>query len=129
MNQIAFLCEVTPQEIARETTLGGAISLCAKAAGFTPKEVQDTLKSDKAQFSRWTDDKEGITWPKLRALMDACGNDAPLLWMVKQRGYDLASLRRLESETERELRLARERIQMLEHDKRVLTEALRGTTA
>lgn len=44
----------------------------------------------------------------------------------KARGYDLSSLRRCESQTERELRLARERIQLLWHDKRVLTEALRG---
>ena len=127
MNQFGFPSEVTAQEIAREKTLGGAIALSAKAAGLEPKQVQDALRSDKAQFSRWTDDKEGILWPKLTALMDFCGNDAPLLWMVHARGYDLASLRRRETEMERELRLARERIVMLEHDKRVLTEALRGS--
>lgn len=98
-------------------TLGGSISLCAKAGGFAPKEVQDGLKTDKAQFSRWTDDKEGITWAKLSTLMDFCGNDAPLLWMLQQRGYDLASLRRQESETERELRIAKERIAQLEQER------------
>lgn len=126
MNQLAFPSPVTPQEVAREKSLGGSINLCAKAAGLEPKQVQDFLKSDKAQFSRWTDDKEGILWPKLVALMDACGNDAPLLWMLNARGYDLSSLRRKESETECQLRQARERIQLLEHDKRVLTEALRS---
>lgn len=70
MNQLGFPSEVTAQEIAREATLGGAISLCAKAAGLSPKQVQDALKADRAQFSRWTDDKEGITWSKLGALMD-----------------------------------------------------------
>ena len=105
MTQIAFPNEVTPQEIARESTLGGSIALCAKAAGYEPKQVQDVIKADKAQFSRWTDDKEGIVWGKFVALMDACGNDAPLLWMLHARGYDLASLRRQETETEKALRL------------------------
>ena len=129
MNQLGFPSHVTTQEIAREHTLGGAIDLCVKAAGFSPKQVQDAIKADKAQFSRWTDGKEGIVWPKLVALMDACGNDAPLLWMLRARGFDLSSLRRCESQTERQLREAREQIEMLQHDKRVLTEALRGSVA
>lgn len=110
MNQLGFPSEVTPQEVAREQTLGGAINLCAKAAGMAPKEVQDALKADRAQFSRWTDDKEGILWPKLVAFMDVCGNDAPLFWMLHARGYDLSSLRRQETETEQENRLLREQL-------------------
>lgn len=119
MNQLGFPSEVTPQEIAREHSLGGAIDLCAKAAGLSPKQVQDALKADKAQFSRWTDDKEGIMWSKLVALMDTCGNDAPLLWMLRARGYDLSSLRRSETQTERQLRLANERIGELEREREV----------
>jgi hypothetical protein len=110
VNQLGFPSEVTPQEVAREQSLGGAINLCAKAAGLSPKEVQDGLKADRAQFSRWTDDKEGILWSKLAALMDLCGNDAPLFWMLNARGYDLSSLRRLETETELENRLLREQL-------------------
>lgn len=110
VSQLGIPVEVTPQEVGRESTLGGSISLCAKAAGLTPKEVQDALKADRAQFSRWTDDKEGITWAKLSALMDLCGNDAPLLWMLHARGYDLHSLRRRETETEKLLRETREEL-------------------
>ncbi len=119
MNQLGFPSEVTAQEVARETSLGGAISLCAKAAGMTPKQVQDELKADRAQFSRWTDDKEGILWSKLEALMDACGNDAPLLWMLQQRNYDLSSLRHAETELERKLREANEKIKEMEHEREV----------
>jgi hypothetical protein len=126
MNQLGFPSEVTAQEISREKTLGGAISLCAKAAGLEPKQVQDALKTDKAQWSRWESGSEGIVWPKFEALMDKCGNDAPLLWMLCRRGYDLASLRRKETEIERELRGAREELAQLKHDKRVLVEALTG---
>lgn len=128
MNQLGFPSEVTAQEVAREMSLGGAINLCAKAAGMAPKEVQDALKADRAQFSRWTDDKEGILWPKLLALMDLCGNDAPLLWMLHARGYDLSSLRRRETETERRARLAEERAAKAEEKVRLLTEVISGRT-
>lgn len=109
MNQIGMPTEVTPQEVARERSLGDAIALCARAAGLTPKELIAKLGStDKAQWSRWESGAEGIVWPKFVKLMDECGNDAPLLWMVHARGYDLNSLRRQETETERENRLLRE---------------------
>jgi hypothetical protein len=126
VSQLGLPVEVTPQEVSREATLGGSISLCAKAAGLSPKEVQDALKADRAQFSRWTDDKEGITWSKLSALMDLCGNDAPLFWMLNARGYDLHSLRKLESETERELRVTRERLAAVEAANLVLINAMNG---
>lgn len=109
MSQIAIPAEVRPEEVAREKTLGGAIELCAKVAGYSlDKELQQTIGADKAQFSRWLSGQEGILWPKLVRLMDACGNDAPVLWMLAQRNYDLHSVRRLETEVERENRLLRE---------------------
>ena len=106
--QLAIPVEVTPAQIAMEKSLGAAIELCAKAAGLEPKQVQDLIRADKAQWSRWASGAEGIVWAKFVALMDACGNDAPLLWMLHNRGYDLNSLRKRESETEKLLRQARE---------------------
>lgn len=134
MNQLGFPSAVTIQEIAREKTLGGAIGLCAKAAGYEPKEVMDAVRidgkpMDKAQWSRWESGQEGVIWPKLRTVMDFCGNDAPLLWMNLDRGYDLSSIRRRETELERQLRVAQEQVAQLQHDKRVLVEALRGASA
>ncbi|MCK6432010.1 MAG: hypothetical protein L6Q68_03105 [Aquabacterium sp.] len=108
MHQISIDVEVTAHDVMRERTLGGAIDLCAKAAGKEPKELQIVARSDKAQWSRWVNGAEGIVWCKLRAVMDECGNHAPVLWMLHDLGYDLHSLRKRESETERELRLARE---------------------
>lgn len=107
--QLAIPSPVTPEEVARKATLGAAIELCAEAAGYAlDKQLAATLQVDKGQFSRWTSNTEGICWPKISALMDACGNDVPVLWMLHRRGYDLHSLRKLESETERECRLLRE---------------------
>ena len=126
-SQISLPANVRPDEVERQKSLGDAIALCANVAGFSlDKELQLLLGVDKAQFSRWQSGTEGVVWPKLERLMDACGNDAPLLWMLHARGYDLHSIRRKETDTERRLREAEERIALLTHDKRVLTEALHG---
>jgi len=107
--QMALPTDVRPEEVAREKTLGGAISLCTKVAGFElDKQAQQQIGVDKAQYSRWLSGQEGVMWPKLERLMDACGNDAPVLWMLQQRNYDLSTLRRLETEVEKENRLLRE---------------------
>lgn len=119
MSQLGFPSAVTAQEVLREKTLGGAIALCAKAAGYEPKEMTDALKMDKAQWSRWESGGEGIVWPKFTAVMDFCGNDAPLLWMNAARGFDLSSLRRNETELEKKLREAEARIAAMEHERDV----------
>lgn len=105
--------DVTVAEVARERSLGGAIALCYKAAGLEPKQVQAALGLDKAQCSRWEAGSEGVVWPRLAALMDISGNDAPLMWMLLVRGYDLSSLRRTESETEARLRASQEEVAAL----------------
>jgi hypothetical protein len=85
MTQIAIPIEVAPHEVQRKVTLGGAIELCAEVGGKEPKAILADLKLDKAQWSRWISGHEGVCWPKLSAVMDLCGNDAPLQWMVNDR--------------------------------------------
>lgn len=108
MHQVGIPVVVNPSEVVRKQSLGASIDLCLELAGLEPKQAQSALKLDKAQFSRWQSGQEGITWPKLQALMDHCGNDAPVLWMVHSRGYDLHAMRRVENELERENRRLRE---------------------
>lgn len=109
MNQVSIPVEIHPEEVARKQSLGDALQMCAELAGFSlDKELQQRLGVDKAQFSRWSSGTEGIVWPKFVKLMDACGNDAPLMWMLHQRGYDLHTVRKLESETEKVNRQLRE---------------------
>ena len=77
MNQVSIPVDIRPEEVAREKTLGEALHLCAKLAGFgLDKELQQQLGTDKSQFSRWMGGTEGIVWPKFTKLMDVCGNDA-----------------------------------------------------
>lgn len=120
MSQPSLLSvEVPLSEIVRKPSLGKAIEYCAELAGYSyDKELEAALlksgvKVDATQLTRWKQGAEGIRWEKFVGLMDACGNDAPLLWMLHARGYDLSSLRRQESGTERELRIARDEIKAL----------------
>jgi hypothetical protein len=120
MNQLALpLIDVPITEVVRKPTLGRAIEYCAELAGYSyDKELERALdkagaKVDATQLTRWKQGGEGIKWDKFSALMDVCGNDAPLLWMLHQRGYDLTSVRRRETETERENRLLREEVAAL----------------
>lgn len=106
--QLALPVDVSVDEIARKRDFGQAITLTYDAAGLVPKQVLDKLRADKTQLSRWESGEEGIKWPKLAALMDVCGNDVPVLWQAYQRGIDLHSIRRRETELERRLRLAEE---------------------
>jgi hypothetical protein len=113
VTQLAIPVDVAPHEIARKHSLGGAVELCAEVGGKEPKEIQHDLHLDKAQWSRWVSGAEGVIWPKFAALMDYCGNDAPLLWMAHDRGWDIARMARYESELERQNRLLREENQAL----------------
>ena len=58
--------------------------------------------------------------------MDLCGNEAPLLWLVHARGYDVSVLRKRETETERSLRAVREELERERLKNVALREALRG---
>lgn len=106
------------------------MALGAAAAGLDlEKEVHLPLGIDAGHWTRMRSGAAGIQWDKLEQICDLFGNDAPILWMLHKRGYDLHSLRRCETQVERALREAREHIELLQHDKRVLTEALHGRVA
>lgn len=110
-NQIAIPAPVDKNEISRKKTLGSAMIMCAELGGYDlDKESQIALGVDKAQFSRWKNDSEGIAWPKLCKLMDLCGNHAPVYWMLYQLGYDLDSLKKRETELEKKIREQQELI-------------------
>lgn len=106
--------EVPVSEIVRKASLGKAIEYCAELAGYSyDKELEKALnergvKVDNTQLTRWRQGAEGIKWEKFVGLMDVCGNDAPLLWMLHARGFDIGSVRRVETAVERENRLLRE---------------------
>jgi len=122
--------QVSPDEIARKRDFGEAIELSASVAGYDlDKQASTDIAMDKAQWSRIKSGQEGIKWAKLERFLDTMGNDIPLLWMLHQRGYDVLSLRKRETEIERLLRDEREAREAAEMKVRVLTEALTGRAA
>ena len=128
--QLAIHYKVSFDEVRRKQSLGASLELCADVSGYQfDSTLAKKLVVDKGQFSRWQSGEEGIKWEKFTRLMDVCGNDAPLLWMLHARGYELESVRRQESETERALREAQEQLQAERIKVRVLTDALHGRTA
>jgi hypothetical protein len=118
VTQISLPVDVDFASLKRKPTLGKAIVECIELAGLDAKQ----LPFDKSQLSRWESDLEGVKWEKLSALMDSCGNDAPLFWMLMERGYDPHSVRKIQTETEKKLSEAQEQIRI----QQIVIEQLRG---
>lgn len=120
---------VDPALVMAQPTLLGAIKLCVSLGGFeADKQVYRALDIDASHWTRITRGEAHFPVDKLGDLMDLCGNEAPLIWLTHARGYDPASLRKRETETERALREAREQLDAERMKVRVLTDALRGGT-
>jgi hypothetical protein len=118
---------VDPSIVLAQPTLLGAIKLCISLAGFeADKQVYSSLDIDASHWTRITRGEAHFPVDKLSGLMDLCGNEAPLIWLVNARGYDPASLRKLESETERELREVRASLEAEQTKTRILVDALHG---
>lgn len=121
---------VDPSLVIAQPTLLGAIKLCISLGGFEgDKQVYGPLEIDASHWTRIARGEAHFPVDKLTALMDLCGNEAPLIWLTHSRGYDPSSLRKRESETERALRLANEALDAERVKNRVLIEALHGKVA
>lgn len=116
--------------VTAQPTFLAAIKLCVSVAGFeSDKQVYSALGIDASHWTRILRGDAHFPVDKLTELMDLCGNEAPLIWLTHNRGYDPASLRKRETETERSLREAHEALDAERLKVRVLTEALHGRTA
>lgn len=124
---------IDPALIYRQPSLTKALHLCQTLSGkedakfYGPKGIV----KDQAQYSRVMGSAGTANFPqdKLNLFMDIAENEAPMLWLVHSRGYDITVLRHRETETERRLRLAEERAHAAEAKVRVLTEAISGRVA
>lgn len=116
-------------DIGRQQSWGAVLTYCASKSGKQDKAVAADIGMQDAVWSRCKTGQNSPSGEQLVRLMQACGNSAPLYWLLLHMGYDPASLRPLESETERKLREAREREEQLQLKVRVLTEALHGRVA
>lgn len=110
------------------TTEARAIQYACEHSGMQDKSIAIESNIDGALLSRAKTGDARMSFDALQALMDCTGSEAPLYAMLLRRGYDPRSLRKLETETERQLREAHEALEAERAKNRVLTEVLRGST-
>ena len=92
--------------IVNITSLHQACIKCAEAASLQDKTLALDTGIDPGVWSRIKVGDAGVSGEFLDRLMDAAGNEIPLLWLLHSRGYDPAAIRKRESELEIQLRIA-----------------------
>ena len=124
-----IMTQVDINLIQNQPTFTAALKFCQQLSGKEDKCFfgDGRIVKDSAQWSRiMTSQKHFFPQDKLNAFMDICGNEVPLLWLIHQRGYDVHSLRKIETETEKALRLEQERSAALERENEILRSAISG---
>lgn len=86
-------------------TLPQALSRCAEYSGMQDKSIAIETGIDNALWSRIKSGDAGTKWDFEERLMDACGNELPLLWRLYARGYKPEVSKR-ETELQQRLREA-----------------------
>lgn len=97
--------------VAKQSSMSKALALCQTLSGLDDAQFYGTngIVKDQTQWSRiMGPSKHNFPHDKLNVFMDIAGNEVPLYWLAYSRGYDLHSMHKRESETERENRLLKE---------------------
>lgn len=95
-------------------------------SGLKEKAVAIEIGTEPSTLARAKQGTARLSEDSLQRLMDCTGSNAWLIYQMLRRNKDPRFLKDLESEADRKLREAEERIAQLERDKQVLTEALTG---
>lgn len=111
--------------MARKTLLG-AINLCMDASGLDDKEIALALDIDAGHFANIRKGKGHFPPDKINALMNLCGNEAPVIWLANSRGYGLVMLK---TEAERWAEEAERRAKDAEDKLLFLTKVMQGKVA
>lgn len=90
-----------------------------KHSGLQDKAIAIEIEVDGATLSKAASGQARLSETHMDRLMDACGSEDWLHYWILKRGYDPRSLRRIESEIEKENRELKERIAVIEHEREV----------
>jgi len=134
MTQLDLLIRGTPvtgdmADVARQQSWASVLTYCASKSGKQDKSIAADIGMQDAVWSRCKSGQNSPSGEQLVRLMHACGNAAPLVWLLIQMGFDPASLRPLESETERKVRELSDALEAERTRSRILAEALHGRVA
>lgn len=116
-------------DVARQQTWSAVITYCASKSGLQDKVIAADVGVQDAVWSRVKTGQNSLSGDQLVKLMLRCGNAAPLYWLLLQMGMDPASIRPLESESERKVRHLTEQLEAERTRSRILAEALNGRAA
>ena len=123
---------VSPAMIAKQPSMSAALKLCQTLSGLDDKAFTGPkgIVKDTAKWSRiMNSGQHNFPQDELNKFMDKAENEAPMLWLVHSRGYDISSLRKLESQTEMALRMERELRLKTEEKLRYAESLLKGRIA
>jgi transcriptional regulator with XRE-family HTH domain len=101
------------------TSEAKVIADTCKNSGLQDKTIAIEVGVDNAVLSKVQTGQARLSEQHMDALMDACGSEAWLHYWILKRGYDPRSLRRIESDIERENRELRERLEAIEAEREV----------
>lgn len=96
-----------------------AIREMLRSSGLQDKSVAIEIEVDNATLSKAQNGQARLSEEAMDALMDACGSEAWLMYWLVKRGYDPSSLRRIESDVERENRQLREQVAKLQEEREI----------
>ena len=116
-------------DVARQQSWGSVLTFCASKSGLQDKVLAAEMNMQDAVWSRCKTGQNAPSGEQLVRLMERCGNAAPLYWLLLRMGFDPASLRPLESESERKVRELTEQLAAERTRSRILSEALGGRNA
>lgn len=112
------------------TSESKVIADMCKTSGLQDKAIAIEIDVDNATLSKACSGQARLSERHMQALMDATGSHAWLHYWILRCGYDPRSLRKLESDLEREVRELRERLESVEKEREVemrLFSKLRAT--
>jgi hypothetical protein len=125
---LTFKRELVPVPEADWSRLKGeaeGIAYACEKSGMQDKSIALETGIDPAVLSKAKTAQARLNCGDLERLMDATGSEAPLYARLLRRGYDPRCLRKLESETERELRETREELARVKSEREVELRLLR----
>lgn len=126
--QIQFPRELRPipeSDWAKLTSEAAGVLYAINNSGMLEKVIAAATDIDQSILSKAKSGQARLNDDDLAALMNVTGSEAPLYAALLRRGYDPRSLRKLETETERKLREAEERLQRQEAEHAIAMRAMR----
>lgn len=106
-------------DFAKLNSEASAVRYAVENSGLQDKSLAYEIGTDPAVLSKAKAGQARLNDDALDALMDATGIEAPLFAMLLRRGYDPRSLRRFESDLERQNRELTERLAQIEAEREV----------